>query len=70
MEVERMEWSMLQYGMKYRNSKCVFRRMLAGICICIVKWETGRFARGFEPDAKELPEPLYSAKDIMERCAK
>ena len=65
-----MEWSMLQYGMRYRDSKCVFRKTLARLCIRIVKWETGRFVRGLEADAKKLPEPPYSAKDIMKHCKK
>lgn len=61
---------MLQYGMKHRDSKCFLSRILARVCICLVKWETGRFVRGLEPDAEKLPEPRYSAKDIVKQYEK
>lgn len=65
-----MNWKILCYGMKNKNSRYFWRRIPAKICIIFSKIESGRTAKKLSRTFIPLPSPKYSADDILHTAAK
>lgn len=62
-----MKWNILQYGIKNEKSKNSLKRILAAACRWYSKWDSERFCRALEKKQIYVPEPLYTADDILRR---